>query len=279
LILRRGDMSLKRDKVEQWNPVREAARTFKGSRYCLTRVRPGSKGPYEKGWQNRDPGPEDFQTEDNIGVQLGAKSGGLVDLDFDSSESRALADLSCFFGGAPSFGREILCGSGLGHRLLICRDAPDKAKKFDLTKAAEKEVVASLRLAKNTILEVRGGRCQTVVPPSKIDDDRIIWGPGDRTPPSMDWETLHQKAALLTVVSLLAAAYPPEGGRDIFCLHLAGALVHWGVEVEVAEEIVAAIARLKGDTENRPGSRAPRRTKSLRASPSPVCPPCWRSSA
>jgi hypothetical protein len=73
------------------------------------------------------------------------------------------------------------------------------------------------------------------------------------TPPELDWKTLQHKAALFALVSLLAAAYPPEVGRDNFCLHLAGALVHWGVEVETAEEIVTAIAKLKGDTENRSG--------------------------
>lgn len=47
-------------------------------------------------WQNAEPKPEHFAPNDNIGVLLGAKSNGLLDLDFDIPQARALSGLHCF---------------------------------------------------------------------------------------------------------------------------------------------------------------------------------------
>src|SRR5205807_846906 len=92
----------------------------------LVRLKPGSKIPVsQKGWQNASPKAAEFLPGENVGVQLGSKSGHIVDIDLDIPEARALAGLECFFGHLPAFRRTSLPPDEPGHRLVVCRDAPD----------------------------------------------------------------------------------------------------------------------------------------------------------
>jgi putative DNA primase/helicase len=63
------------------------------------------KRPIESGWQKRTVSlqPADFDANTNVGVVLGDASGGVVDVDIDSPEAEALADVflahtDCVFG-------------------------------------------------------------------------------------------------------------------------------------------------------------------------------------
>lgn len=194
----------------------------------LVRLKPGSKAPISvKGWQNADPDYHDFEEHENIGVQLGAKSGHLVDIDLDCPEARELAGLPCFFGHLPAFGRASLPRQALGHRLVICPDAPDTVEKFGFFGAQEKEAAKALGFGKSMVLEIRAGRAFTVFPPSIIGDDRLVWEkPFDGRIPKMDWEELERRARLLAFCAFAAKVYAPEGGRNDFCLMLAGVLAH-----------------------------------------------------
>jgi hypothetical protein len=51
----------------------------------------GEKGPRVPDWQNTTFKEEDFGAEDNIGVRLGDRSGGLVDVDPDAQGAIAAA--------------------------------------------------------------------------------------------------------------------------------------------------------------------------------------------
>jgi len=229
----------------------DAAMAYIGAGFRLVQLKPGSKQPLsEKGWQNATPAARDFEGGKNIGVQLGAKSGHLVDIDLDIPQARALAGMECFFGHLPSFRRSSLAANAPGHRLVVCHDAPDKVEKFGFTKQSELDAIEPLNLAKAMVLEVRAGRGFTVFPPSVIDGDALVHNPppgGSTDVPEMEWDELRFRAGLLAFVSFAAACYPPEGGRDWFCFHLAGTLVHLGVEPDTADEIVVSVARLNGD--------------------------------
>lgn len=194
----------------------------------LVRLKPGGKAPISvKGWQNADPDYRDFEEHENIGVQLGAKSGHLVDIDLDCPEARELAGLPCFIGHLPAFGRASLPRHALGHRLVICPDAPDRVEKFGFFGAQEKEAAKTLGFGKSMVLEIRAGRAFTVFPPSIIGDDRLVWEkPFDGRIPKMDWEELERRARLLAFCAVAAKVYAPEGGRNDFCLMLAGVLAH-----------------------------------------------------
>ncbi|AGH50187.1 hypothetical protein G432_12330 [Sphingomonas sp. MM-1] len=226
-----------------------AAMNYIGTGMRLVVLRPDSKKPVsEKGWQNAEPKGRDFEDGKNIGVQLGAKSGHLVDIDFDCAEARALSGLGCFFADLPAFRRASLSADAPGHRIVVCADAPDAVMQFAFTKNPEQEAIADLGLTKSVILELRAGKGYTVFPPSVIEGDRLVWNPRvSADVPTMAWEELRLKAGILAFAAFAAACYPPEGGRDNFCLSLAGALIHAGVAAETAEDIIAAIVALKGD--------------------------------
>lgn len=192
------------------------------------RLQPGKKVPIsEKGWQNADPDCAHFLPGENIGVQLGERSGGLVDIDLDCAQARELAGLPCFFGHLPAFGRASLPRHALGHRLVICPDAPNKVEKFGFFGAQERDAAKALGFEKSVVLEVRAGKAFTVFPPSVIGDDQLVWEKEfDGRIPTMAWDELERRARLLAFCAFAAKVYAPEGGRNDFCLLLSGVLAH-----------------------------------------------------
>lgn len=161
--------------------IQKASQSYLDRGWRLVRLNAGTKVPKSSAWQNATPGPNDFEPKDNIGIQLGQKSGHLVDIDFDNAWARRLSQLPCFFGEAPSFRRKSLPATEPGHRLVICHDAPDKIEVFGFSTKGEKEAVAPLKLSKLVILEVRAGKGFTVFPPSTLGDDQLVWGDADET--------------------------------------------------------------------------------------------------
>jgi hypothetical protein len=227
--------------------MRLAAQRYIDQGMTLVRLKPNSKEPVSaKGWQNSSPKAAEFSAGENIGVQLGAKSGRLVDLDFDIREAAALGSLPCFFGDLPYFSRRSRPIGEPGHRLVRCSDAPDAVFQFNFTSKAEQAAIRSLNLSKSVVLELRAGKGYTVFPPSVIEGDPLEFG-CQLDVPEIGWRELRTKAGLLAFVAFAAACFPNKGDRDNFCFHLAGVLVHLGVDVEIGEEILEAVARLKGD--------------------------------
>src|SRR5688572_97730 len=184
------------DGVATDTPIRPAARAYVARGLRLVRLRPGTKQPYSKAWQNAEPKPDEFGPQDNIGVQLGAKSRHLVDIDFDIPEARTLSGLPCFFGHLPSFRRESLRVEAPGHRLVVCHDAPEAVEKFDFRGAKENAAIKPLRLTKAVALELRAGRGFTVFPPSRLGDDGLVYE-ARCDPPEMSWCDLRSQAGLL----------------------------------------------------------------------------------
>jgi hypothetical protein len=86
------------------NDIREAVARYETVNFQLVRLKAGGKTPIsQKGWQNSAPKAREFLPNENVGVQLGSKSGHLVDIDLDIPEARALAGLKCFFSHLPAF--------------------------------------------------------------------------------------------------------------------------------------------------------------------------------
>ena len=53
---------------------------------AIIRVKPKSKEPFDKRWQQRTPADNDlaaFGPDDSVGIVLGDASGGVVDIDLD----------------------------------------------------------------------------------------------------------------------------------------------------------------------------------------------------
>src|SRR6476620_5083473 len=104
------------------NHVLEAAKRYKQAGYHPIPLNQNSKRPTEANWpeqmldwQNID---RVFGPNTNIGIVLGAASGGLVDVDLDSPEALKLADLLL-----PKtemiFGRQ---SAPRSHRIYRCSD-------------------------------------------------------------------------------------------------------------------------------------------------------------
>lgn len=233
--------------------LQRAAQEYLDNGYRLVRLEPRGKRPVSKAWQNTEPTADEFRDTDNVGVQLGPKSGNLVDVDLDIPEARTLSGLGCFFGDLPCFHRQSLPSNAPGHRLVICTDAPERRIVFGFTTQAERDAIATLKLSKSVILELRAGKGCTVFPPSILDEDPLVWGLGSRNPPTMEWRTLYRLGAMLAFSALAAVCYPEEGRRDDFCMLLAGALIDLGVEPQEAEQIICEIAAIKGDADHRGG--------------------------
>lgn len=246
--------------------VENAASDFESRGWKKVVVPFGTKAAKSPAWQNSDPKPEAFKKgPHNIGVQLGPKSGGLVDIDLDCPQARLLVDK--FFPNLvdTAFGR-FDPKTGLltrGHRLVICKDIPakeDKPHKFAFSKKDEAAAIEPLNFPKGVLLEVRAGNGYTGFPPSwyPIDDEKpgadhqLRWaftGPSQMVPPipEMAFAEVRRVAGLLAFASLCLAAYPGEGDRDNYCLKLAGALIHAGLEPAKADKFIVTIAEAAND--------------------------------
>jgi hypothetical protein len=230
------------------NSIQDAAADFLEHGLRPIRIVPLGKKPIAKEWQHSSPQAHEFLASENIGIDL-SRSADLIDIDLDIPAARALAALPCFFGDLPSFGRE---GDLPGHRLV--RSSSDgKVKRFGFSKTREKAVAAAL--PKSMVLELRTGRAFTVFPPSRYENgssiQRVVWTDGEFPAeiPEMAWETLTLRAGLLAFCAAIATMYPAQGSRDQVCMHIAGALVHAGVDKSLADDLTAAIARFSGDEE------------------------------
>jgi hypothetical protein len=73
------------------HPARDAAREYISRGWKPVPVSPKEKRPTIPHWQRKTFEPRDFRRWDNVAIQLGACSGGLLDVDIDCKEARKLA--------------------------------------------------------------------------------------------------------------------------------------------------------------------------------------------
>jgi putative DNA primase/helicase len=151
---------------ERSNPVLEAARDeFRRGRAIIDLPR-GSKVPGRSGWQHERYDEEALLVRlsggpRNLSILFGEPSGGLVDVDLDCAEARALA--AAFLPETDEvFGRE---GSP-GSHLLYVTDPVAKYTKFSDPEAPDED--------RATLVEIRSGGHHTIIPPSKHPSGQIV---------------------------------------------------------------------------------------------------------
>jgi len=214
------------------------------------------KGPRGSGWQGttRAQAREAIKRingNTNLGVLLGEPSAGLVDVDLDCPEARALAPV--LLPATPArHGRASLREAG--HWWYVATDAERTLKYADPTSRA-------------TLVELRSTGGQTVIPPSVYPDDTLGWK-STGAPARVGWADLRRAVAHLAAATLLARHYPAEGARHDASLALAGVLAHLGEKR--AAEILRAVARVAGDGEWRQRASAARTTLRRIARDEPV---------
>ena len=226
---------------QQRNIYLEAARDeFRRGRAVID-LPYGSKVPGRSGWQHERYDEEALFARlsgepRNLSILFGEPSGGLVDVDLDSVEARALAAEFLPETG-EMFGRE---GSP-GSHLLYVTDPVAEYRKFSDPEAPNED--------RATLVEIRSGGQHTIIPPSKHPSGQIVCWERRGEPTRIPGEDLAKSVGMLAAAALLARYWGKEGQRHDQSLSLCGGLIGGGWEAGKAAAFVRAVARAAGDEE------------------------------
>jgi hypothetical protein len=169
----------------------------------------------------------------NVGILLGAPSGGLVDVDLDAPEALQLSD-EFLPPTASVFGRP---SKPLSHRLYVA-GPPVNTIRFEDTGGA-------------SLVEMRSTGAQTVFPPSTHPSGETVAWERDGEPARLDGRILHARAARLASAAMFARHWPAKGSRHEAAKALAGALLRAGWDPEEAEDFILSMTLVAGDEEAR----------------------------
>ena len=203
-------LSAARDYIERgWAPIPVPFRT---------------KGPLLEDWQtvriNAETAPNYFNgAPQNIGIILGAASGGLCDLDLDCFE--AIAAAPYLLPRTALFGHASKRASHWIYQSNLCETQDRAALKF---MGSDKHGLLEVRMG------ARGLAAQTIFPPSvHVSGEPIEWedgGPGKIT--DIDGDELLQHGRRLAAAAEIARNYPKVGGRHDAAFVLGGFLARCG---------------------------------------------------
>jgi hypothetical protein len=197
--------------------------------YTPIPIRNNEKKPYGAAWPHTR-----YDTEDqvkasfdawaktgasNIGLLLGAPSGGLIDIDIDHPKALRLRDIVL----ERTAMRTGHAGRPLSHFWYrVTEDLPG-TRRYKMPDGS-------------VSVELRSDGAQTVIPPSVHPSGEIYrwegdpWG-GAQGPLHINGKKLAIQVALLGLASVLLDNWPRKGGRHDAYLALAGGLLKWGDDV------------------------------------------------
>jgi hypothetical protein len=171
----------------------------------------------------------------NVGILLGAPSGGLIDVDLDCAEAIAAAPLLLPQTGWVS-GRKSRPRS---HWWYEVSDPPHKAQD------------EYADLDGSVLLEVRSTGGQSVAPPGIHESgESIVWNTYTQ-PAHVEMSELLASARAVASVAILARHWPAKGQRDRAAMALSGGLVRAGWPAERVSLFCRAVAVAAGDEEAR----------------------------
>lgn len=210
----------------------------------------GTKAPRRRDWtelryESAADLAEEF-AEGNIGLILGAASGGLVDVDLDCPEAASLAGsllpMTPMRHGRPS--------APESHYWYVV-DREVRTAQYD-DPVVREEIKHRQRQGlppdpdlKARLVELRSTGGQTVIPPSTHPSgDVLAWSGGDEPgePRAVAAEQLHLRVAILAAATLLARYWPASGLRHDASLALAGGLLRSGWSERNASHLVLAVS-------------------------------------
>ncbi|WP_271602778.1 bifunctional DNA primase/polymerase [Bradyrhizobium sp. CCBAU 45384] len=210
------------------------------------------KAPTESEWQHRvitGSKVERFfgDKSQNIGVQLGRKSGGLTDVDLDCQEAITIAP--ALLPKTPArFGRSSKRDSHYLYNTSL-------ASKLDQAALQFKDPIS-----KGMLLEIRIGGgdmgAQTVFPGSVHESGELIKWEQEGEPAQAEDDDLLRRGKLLAALSLLARHWPSSGGRHDAALTIGGVLARCGFDSPHIKLYAEWIARAANDEEWRDRVRA-----------------------
>ncbi len=214
------------------------------------------KKPYKGyGWKDNQLTVDDLENIPsicNLGVILGDRSGGIMDLDFDITEAGIMGNL--IFPNLPTFGRK---SSPYAHKIVRCPKA-GKTQQFKLT-AEQGNLIGITDEEKLVVMELRGNGGYTMFPPSKHPSgEAVAWQNGiPEEIPEMDFTDLYRRCGICAFLAVILRMYPTvSGARDEICLALAGALLWAEIPPDMVDEIIVYIAEQKGDEQSQSRRKA-----------------------
>jgi len=225
--------------------VAEAARDYNDRRkWKPVPISRKTKKPIGKEWQKRPFDPAQFDgNAQNLGIQLGEPSGGLADVDLDSSVAIGFAPEFLPATNAV-FGRR---SKPCSHQLYVC----------DLYKTEKRATVQYAQFingrAGPMIVELRiggnGKGAVTVAPPSMHETGEMVEWVRDGDPTRVADDELLRAVRKNAVASLLSTHYPGQGSRHEGALVIGGVLARAGWSADDIGHVVMAIARSVGDND------------------------------
>jgi predicted P-loop ATPase len=207
--------------------VREAVGLYRERGWCPVPIA-GKVPTGGEGWAHRD--YDDAAFVSNIGIILGARSNGLVDVDLDCAEAVWLAHLILPSTNA-TFGRK---GKPQGHWLYVVNPPPENTSQFQTG-------------ADGMLVELRSTGVQTMFPPSVHPDsrERVEWVRFGE-PARVDGRELLRDVGTLAGMALLVRYWPAESGRFNAEGAFVGALLRAGRDEADVERLVGAMRELGG---------------------------------
>lgn len=209
-----------------------AAEKYISKGYCVVPVPAGEKNPNRGGWEklriSHEKIPQYFNNGQNIGIHTGEASGGLVDVDLDVKEARAIA------------------GRFLPATLTSGRPSSPDSHWWYYADGAKYRMFSSLPPEPETLLEIRAENHHTLVAPSvHPSGERLEWSRSGLERCQIDADELTAACQRLATSVLIARNLPEVrdpvsgagGGRHNLALALAGFLIRR----ELSEEDVLSI--------------------------------------
>jgi Bifunctional DNA primase/polymerase, N-terminal len=199
-----------------------------------------------KGWQTRAFAPEQFNgNAQNIAVQLGAVSGGLVDVDLDSTDAIGLAP-SFLPANDAIFGRRSKpCSHQLYVSDLYKSDTRANIPFAQYVNGKAGAMIVELRIGGN------GKGATTTFPPSMHTTGETVQWVRDGEPARVAGADLKRAVTQLAVAALLKPRYPGQGSRHDGALVIGGVLARAGWSAEDIAPVVEVLARNAGDDDVR----------------------------
>src|SRR5580700_4233157 len=215
--------------------IKGAAQRFIRAGYSAIPVPKGRKKPSRRAWQKlrigEDQVDEFFVGPMNVGLLPGKPSGGVIDVDIDSPEAAAIADL--FLPATEMVhGRRSKPAS---HRWYRVANAPAPLKFSDPDGRC--------------LIEIRSTGQHTLVPPSIHPSGEKLRWEEEGQPRKMKTEKLQHAVAQVAAAALLVRHWPDEGSRHDASLALSGMLLRAGWSLEQTTKFVRTTVRAARDEE------------------------------
>ena len=226
--------------------IRKAYDAYTGKGWKCVPIEPRSKVIRIKQWQERPFSADDFKGLCNIGVQMGAVSGNLIDIDLDHPIARKIAPWFLPKTGWR-FGRIYPGESDTvlpSHYLYHVEGGTKSSADWRLSKKETGGAIVKC-------IEYRGDENQTVMPPS-VHEHNVQWIDCSGEPPLIDEKELKLALGVMMTVIWVKFSIAP-GIRHDSMLRVIGGFAKAGVPIEMTRRAVSAIAFLIDDDEDKQG--------------------------